>query len=57
VRYVLRHDGSLGWRSAQERFCIVGCADDVIGETARHVEGRVCELGNIIGEMNLLRTR
>lgn len=41
--------------SAQERFSIIGWADEVIGATANMVDGRVCVLGSIIGEMNFLK--
>jgi hypothetical protein len=40
--------------SAQERFSIIGWADEVIGETARQVDGRVWVFGSIIGETNFL---
>jgi hypothetical protein len=55
VRYVFRHEGSFGCINAQERFTMVGEAEEVIGEIAKHDVGRVCELGNIIGETNLLK--
>ena len=51
VRLVRRHDGSSGWRSAQEREVIRGCAADVMGDMGLRLDGRVSELGNRIGEM------
>ena len=45
-------DGSLGCRSAHDKFLIAGCAGDVIGDMAVKLLGRVSELGNIMGDVN-----
>lgn len=41
---------------AHERFSIVGLAEEMMGATDRIVDGRVCDLGNITGETNFLRS-
>jgi len=39
---------------AQERFSIVGWADEAIGEMAATAAGMVCTVGNRIGDTNFL---
>ena len=46
-----RQDGSEGWRVAQVREVIKGCAGDVMGEIAERVLGSVVLFGKRIGEM------
>ena len=49
--YVRRQEGSEGWRSAQEREWMEGCAGEVMGAMERRVEGRVVDMsGKRIGE-------
>lgn len=55
MRYVLAHDGSLGWRRAHEREVIKGWATSVIGAVDWSVVGKVFLLGNRIGEMKGLK--
>lgn len=51
VRYVLRQEGSEGWRVAQVRDVISGWAGEVIGDIAESVAGRVVLFGKRIGEV------
>ena len=46
-----RQDGSEGWRVAQVREVIKGCAGDVMGEIAERVLGSVVLFGKRMGEM------
>ena len=46
-----RQDGSEGWRVAQVREVIKGCAGVVMGEIAERVLGSVVLFGKRIGEM------
>lgn len=52
VRYVRRQDVSEGWRVAQVREWIKGCAGEVKGEMEARLLGRVVLLGKRIGEVN-----
>ena len=52
------HDGSLGWRRAQERDLIAGWAEEVIGERCVTDRGRVLVAeGKRIGDMKGLRVQ
>ena len=46
-----RQDGSDGWRVAQVREVIKGCAGEVMGEIAESVFGSVVLFGKRMGEM------
>ena len=46
-----RQDGSEGWRVAQVREVIKGCAGVVMGEIAERVLGSVVLFGKRMGEM------
>lgn len=52
VIYVRRQEGSSGWRRAQDREVIRGCAAEVIGLIEVRVGGRVSDFGKRIGETN-----
>jgi hypothetical protein len=53
-RYARKHDGSAGWSRAHDRFCVAGCALDVMGEIMVSMPfGRVFVMfGCRIGETN-----
>lgn len=48
---VRTHEGSLGWRTAQESCLIAGWAGSVIGAMAKSEEGKVFVFGKRMGEM------
>jgi len=49
--YVFAHEGSLGWRRAQDRAWIEGCAGEVIAARLERDEGSVWVVeGKRIGE-------
>jgi hypothetical protein len=52
---VRRQEGSLGWRVAQEREVMRGCAVEVSGATAERVDGRVSLSGKRMGDVKGLR--
>lgn len=51
-----RQEGSEGWRVAQERDVMSGCAGEVIGDRDVRFVGRIWRPGNIMGEMKGLQT-
>lgn len=44
-----RQEGSLGWRTVQDKEVINGCAGEVIGDIEDRLGGRVVESGKRIG--------
>ena len=46
-----RQEGSCGWRRAQERDLMAGCAEEVMGEMEPRRLGRVSVSGKRMGEM------
>ena len=52
-----RQEGSSGWRVAQVREVIRGCAGELSGAILVRDGGRVCEFGKRMGEMNGLENR